>query len=273
MANILSKQPPVIAPWPPAGTGLVKKTVNAGEDLAAFCKRVGITVREFMDTNFKIDLGDSNWQFYFNFYMSKNGIAKAWTPKGNCIFLGGETFYVKPAKTDLKAPRDRGEVVQWFLQDMMPQRTIGPGNVTNLGFMAVRGGKVLDRLSGKAPDPNGICGSVAEFMVDQYQNFGGKTPFTLGYILWMQAKFFTHVANVLVPRLTVLEYTRDLVSGAVIGEAPEGGVFVPFGEVENWTVLDLYFKKTTTVGQWWRDVSYLGWGTLTIDPSGEYINS
>src|SRR5688572_29080306 len=44
MANILSKQPPVIAPWPPTEAGLVKKTVEAGEDLGAFCKRVGTTI-------------------------------------------------------------------------------------------------------------------------------------------------------------------------------------------------------------------------------------
>lgn len=278
MSTILSKTPPVIAPWPPAQPNLVKQTVNAGEDLAAFCQRVGITVKDFMEVNFKIDLADSNWQFYFNFYMAKNNIAKAWTPNGNCKFIGGETFYVKPPKSEnpakekKKIPKDRGEVVQWFLQDMLPLRTIGPGNITNLGFMAVRGFKVLDRLGGKAADPNGICGSAAEFMVEQYQAFGNKTPFTLGFILWSQASVFTHVANVLMPREAVLEYTRDF-SGTVSAKAPEGGAVLPFVEVETWTVLDLYFKKTTTVGRWWRDVSYLGWGTMTIDASGVYINT
>ena len=271
MSNVLSKQPPQVAPWPPVGPRLKEKSVNPGEDLGAFCKRVGVSVTDFMQTNFSIDLRHPDWQFHFNWYMQTKGIGKAWTPNGNCKFIGGETFYVKSEKPPSNAPRDRGEVVQWFLKEIKPARTIGPGNVTNFGFMWSRGRKVFERLRGGGPDPNGICGAVAEYVTDKYQDFGNNTPFSMGYILWQQAGFFTHVANVLVPQLTVLAYTRDLANN-VSGEAPAGGQVLPFHAVQQWTVLDLYFMKVTTVGQWWRDVSYLGWGTIILDPSGEYIN-
>jgi hypothetical protein len=95
MGNVLSKQPPNVAPWPPVGPGLEGKSVNPGEDLGAFCKRVGVSVSDFMQTNFAIDLRHPDWQFHFNWYMQTKGIGKAWTPNGNCKFIGGETFYVK----------------------------------------------------------------------------------------------------------------------------------------------------------------------------------
>ena len=278
MAYVLGKQPPKVAPWPPTGPGLEKKTVNPGEDLGAFCTRVGVTVSEFMKTNFEIELKDPNWQFYFNWYMNKNGIGKAWTAKGNCKFIGGETFYVKNQNKPVKDkpvstyPKDRGEIVQWFMQDILPQRTIGPGNITNGKFMLQRGGKVLDRLSGGGADPNGICGAAAEFVWEKYTDFGGRPPYTLGYILWQQAGLFTHVANVLSPDLTVLSYTRDFIGDGVNAKAPDGGRARPFSEVQHWTVLDLYFKKVSTVSSWWQSVSYLGWGELVIDPTGQYIN-
>ena len=271
MVNVLSKQPPIAAPWPPSGPGLEKKIVNPGETLGDFCKRAGVTVSDFMQTNFAIDLRHPDWQFHFNWYMKKKGIAKAWTPNGNCKFIGGETFYVKKKKSPSTAPTDRGGAVQWFLQEVLPARTIGPGNITNGSFMKSRLGKVIDRFRGGDPDPNGICGAAADYVVEKYQDFGNQTPFTMGYILWRQGPMFTHVANFLAPQLTVLSYTRDF-AGNVAGAAPEAGYVLPYSSVQHWTVLDLYFMKASTVENWWRAVSYLGWGTLTLDPSGQFIN-
>ena len=162
-----------------------------------------------------------------------------------------------------RAPQDRGELVQWFIQEILPERTIGVGTV-----LVGRGNKVLDRLLGGGSDPNGICGAVADYVMEQYQNFGGGVA--LGYILWRKGHVFTHVANVHMPVSSVLVYEGSDHSSVSI---PETTIQLPFEQVAQWTVLDLYFKKVATVENWWRDVSYMGWGQLVLDPDGVYINS
>jgi hypothetical protein len=49
-------------------------------------------------------------------------------------------------------------------------------------------------------------------------------------------------------------------------------VISTWAAVSHFTVLDLYYKKVSSVERWWRDVSYAGWGTLTIDNNGQFIN-
>ena len=124
-------------------------------------------------------------------------------------------------------------------------------------------------MTGGGADPNGICGAVADFVYEQYQNFGGGGV-SLGYILWSQPPFFTHVANVMMPVSNVLAFEGADHTQVSIPGAPRA---MSFREIAHCTVLDLYFKKVTTVELWWQEVSYLGWGTLTLDPNGEYINS
>lgn len=160
-------------------------------------------------------------------------------------------------------PRSVGDIVQWFVQDILPQRT-GPGVP-----LFDRGGKVINHLSGEPADPNGICGSAANYVSEQYRGFGNDAVLTVGYILWKQYPFFTHVANVIMPTPGVYMYRHVDDEGILMA----GTSKMPFAHVRYWTVIDLYFKKVSTVEQWWRNVSYLGWGNLYLDKDGEFINT
>jgi hypothetical protein len=161
-------------------------------------------------------------------------------------------------------PGTVGEIVQWFVQDILPLRTTGSGDPS----LIHRAGRVIGHLSGEPSDPNGICGSAANFVYEQYMGLGGK-GLTVGYILWKQEPFFTHVANVIMPIAGVMIYDGAEHEGVL----ELGTVKLPFSMVQHWTVMDLYFKRVSTVEQWWSKVSYLGWGRLTLDPDGVFINT
>ena len=78
-------------------------------------------------------------------------------------------------------PRNASDIVQWFVQDILPLATTGPGD----GSLIHRGGKVIDHVRGKPADPNGICGSAATFVYQHYMGLGGK-GLSVGFILWKQ---------------------------------------------------------------------------------------
>jgi hypothetical protein len=169
----------------------------------------------------------------------------------------------KPKWPEETPPRSVGDIVQWFVQDILPMRE-GSGIP-----LFDRGGKVLNHLRGEPADPNGICGSAANFVYQEYMSFGRKSTLNIGYILWKQDPFFTHVANVIMPVPGVYMYKRLGDDGIL--EAGTSPMQYPL--VKSWTVLDLYFKKVSTVGQWWQSVSYLGWGNLYLDRDGVFINT
>jgi hypothetical protein len=263
MTQVLAKAPKVVAPWPPPG--LEPKDVLPGEDFGAFCKRNKVSFKDLMLKNFQINIDtDKDWEFVCNWYLWHKVGCRSLTPKGNCKFVGGEKLYVpRKAAPRPEPPRKVPDIVEWFMSEIMPKRTIGPGDVS-----LERGGRVIDHVTGGPPDPNGVCGSAANYVMEQYQEFG-HTGTTLGYILWQQASVFTHVANVIMPVSSVLIYEGSDHTAVAV---PETTTPLPFSAVAQWTVLDLYFKKIGTVESWWNYVSYVGWGRITLDPDGIYIN-
>jgi hypothetical protein len=272
MVAVLAKAPATVAPWPPQGRDLEPREVLPGEDFGAFCARNKVAFKDLMLKNFQIDIkADKNWEMVCNWYLYNKVGCRSLTPRGNCKFVGGEILYVPVTKwvPMPKVMRNGADIVQWFMSEVLPKRTIGPGSVTNGYFMLKRGGKVLDRLMGKEPDPNGICGSAAEYVIDRYEDLG-RQSLTVGYILWLQEPFFTHVANVIMPVPIVFGFQRDERIPLLIG-APRKPP--SWKEASQWTVLDLYYMKVGTVEQWWKHAAYMGTGKIILDPDGQYINS
>ena len=166
-----------------------------------------------------------------------------------------------PPKYVPKAAMNTSEVIEWFKTEIIPQRTASAGRSVENVFRDLKS------------SPNGICGAAAGFVWDvQPSSLDG---IQIGYVLWVKIPFVsTHIANIILPKaFRIREFERGPSNNVVDVTPPKhAGHNFDWPTVSKYTVLDLYFKKVQTLDQWWREVSYAGFGTLTLDPNGMYIN-
>src|SRR6266404_9476878 len=83
----------------------------------------------------------------------------------------------------------------WFNSSVVPQRTAYSGLSPNRLWKTP-----ISLVMGNAPDPNGLCGSAASFVGDQFfDRFDGYVTsdgYQIGMVLWV-GSVFNHMANIM----------------------------------------------------------------------------
>ncbi len=258
--------------WPPATPDKRPVTARRTDSFETLCAREKIAFSAFIRFNFGIDVGDPalrhKWPKVLNFYLRTLLKCSLMTAGGNYRFSGGEVLYV-PVAAEALPPVDKPrpklmnkqDVIDWFKTEMIPRRTDPAGTNLNRFLYAA-----------DQSNPNGLCGAAANFVFDESPAM--LAGIQIGFILWQQGPVFTHIGNVILPAGFRVRRFKKSWTGEVLDETPErfgtGGLGWP--SIGQLTVLDLYFKKVQTVEQWWRAVSYMGSGTLTLDNNGQFLN-
>ncbi len=255
-------------PWPPATPAKRAVQVGPTDSFTSLCVRENCSFKELIQFNFGLDIEDPalkrKWPKIINYYLRTKLRCTRLTPGGNYRFSGSETLYLPQAPTKRKAQNHPiltvKEVIQWFEEEMIPKRTDPAG--TNLNRL-----KYIFQYS----DPNGLCGAAATFVKENEP--ARMEGFQIGFVLWRSAGMFTHIGNVLLPKdFKVAVFSKN--SAFVKDETPERykPVNATWAAIRHFPVLDLYFKKVSSVERWWSAVSYAGWGTLTLDSNGQFIH-
>ena len=289
----LVKTPKSIAPWPPETKDKRAVTVTAKDSLGDLATKNGMSLRDLLLLNFRVDMEtERDWAFHVNWYLREKLRCTRLTAGGNYMFSGGETIYVAQApsaRTPKATLHDLTTVIgvkRWFLEDVVPLRTVGKGH---LGHNVARYADVLFGADADA-GPNGLCGEAA-FLVQQLfleartgDPYSDQHPvvegFVLGQVLWNgfnrddPTSTPNHTAAILCPNFGAKIFTKNLTNTETVDITPPkaGGRTHPYASLVALPVLDLYRMELSTLDKWWRDCSWFGWGRLTID-STRYRNT
>lgn len=156
------------------------------------------------------------------------------------------------------APKQKpnvAEVKTWFKSEVIPKRTTSAGFSVN---RIVKGPRAM--VFGNQSDPNGLCGDVTSYVADAYfdKYFSYQTTdgFEMLMLLW-EGTLLNHIANVLIPVKSTQEQIykiRGTESLQLIGQEVAGVKTFNKNDLFGLVVLDLYYKKITTVEDWWKDL-------------------
>lgn len=157
------------------------------------------------------------------------------------------------------------DVDNWFDEKILPARTASPGFSGN---RIITGPRAI--AFGNQPDPNGVCGDAAYYVADKYvgnRDFAVYTTdgYTLGRIVW-EGLVLNHTANVMLKKGATYKQVYEMKAGGTLvllnrAKNQEG---LKKDELFALHVYDLYYKKRTTVGPWWKDLDSSYGGKLTI---------
>jgi hypothetical protein len=163
------------------------------------------------------------------------------------------------------------EVDKWFETSVIPKRT------TSAGFSINRIIKTPRGLLGNTSDPNGLCGDASLYVYEAFDKAFPKTfrdtsdGYQLGGILW-EGAILNHMANVMLPKSVGKLYVYEVKGKAPMPIVPalEGRASYVMKkgtmsgkELAGLHVYDLYYKKRTTVEDWWQELDEMG-GRLTV---------
>lgn len=161
---------------------------------------------------------------------------------------------------DASAPTSL-RVQQWFIEEVIPQRTAAAGFSGNRLWKGP-----MSYWRGNNEDPNGLCGDAAAYVIEaffrKFSGFETADGKIVAMVLW-NGHFTNHIANVLLPskRKNREDYTYDQKTRTVKGSlSPQQYVS---SEILRLPMLDLYYKKTMPLGEWWDARDSMG-GKLTI---------
>lgn len=225
----------------------------------------GMTALDLCVYNFRTSVpAEINW------YLRNKAGCTATTPdRRNYKFAGGEKIHVPGAVAAVPAKLPTSaEVEAWFVREMVPQRTTNAGFSPNRIFKSPQ---ALLRGNNKA-DPNGLCGDTTKFVLERIVATWGDIRTSDGFwaeeIVWVLGSTLTpftninHVALVLWPqkRIAAAEFTWDSRVQYPIQHAHGQDAAAP--EIINYRVLDLYYKRASSLGDWWRAMSSDRSGTL-----------
>lgn len=157
------------------------------------------------------------------------------------------------------------EVDKWFDEKILPARTARAGFSEG---RIIKGPRAL--FTGNRSDPNGVCGDAALYVSDEYianPAFAPSTSdgYTLGRIVW-EGLVLNHTANVMLKNGATHKQVYEMKAGTTLvhlnGSKEKKGL--QKAELFGLHVYDLYYKKRTTVGAWWKDLDGGYGGKLTI---------
>jgi hypothetical protein len=175
------------------------------------------------------------------------------------------------------------EADSWFDKKALPART------TSSGFSWNRVYKSPHRLvAGNQTDPNGLCGDASSYVIEAFDKaFPKANPtsdgFMLGLVLW-EGMASNHIANVMLPQDAAHKQSFQSKGGVVILTDPASGKlgervsgssprsrtrYLGAKELLGLHVYDLYYKKRTTIADWWDEIDSKG-GTITVGMEHEF---
>jgi hypothetical protein len=173
------------------------------------------------------------------------------------------------------------DIDAWFDKKVLPQRTAWSGLSPNRVY------KTPHRLfAGNESDPNGPCGDTTLFVFDSYDATFKTAVWTsdgyqLGAILW-NGLVLNHIANVMLPKAAARLRTFVMAGAMPVPRAAAGlqqrASFVPKAksasdldgkQLLTLRVYDLYYKKRTTVGAWWKDLDEMK-GEVTVGLQADF---
>jgi hypothetical protein len=154
---------------------------------------------------------------------------------------------------------------QWFDTEVIPKRTAWSGGSPNRIWKSPR-----DWVTGNQSDPNGLCGDTSSYVDDQMWNdFQTKVTddgYELVVILW-DGKVLNHIANVMAVKGKTAVQEYKMTNGVLT--LVSGTQQYTQADLFGLHVYDLYYKKRTTVGAWWKDQDGDYGGTLKLAPISE----
>lgn len=158
--------------------------------------------------------------------------------------------------------RSLADTKTWFEQTIIPQRTASAGFSFNRLWKSPRA-----LFKGNIEDPDGLCGDAAAYVYERFFNdFGDYITtdgFQIGMILW-NGRISNHIANVmLVKKKTAPETYKWDSKRRVAVSAASGGQYTS-SQLLKLYVYDLYYKQTSTVQLWWKDLDSSMGGTVKI---------
>lgn len=159
-----------------------------------------------------------------------------------------------------KTPTSLENTKKWFSNDIIPQRT------TSAGFSGNRLWKSPRAIfSGNIEDPNGLCGDAAAFVVDEffneYNDYITSDGYQIGLVLW-QGSFSNHIANLMLLKNKTgpetYKWDAEKKSAVLIknprycspGKNQPSSSYTS-SDILGLYVYDLYYKKITSVKDWW----------------------
>lgn len=154
------------------------------------------------------------------------------------------------------------EADKWFTDKVVPLRTASAGFSINRVWKGP-----LSFVKGNDEDPNGICGDAALFVFEEfYRQFGDYTTtdgYRIAMVLW-QGAISNHIANVMLPaaKAGAQKFSWDTRSRALT--CLSGVCRYNSHDLFALHVYDLYFKKSSSLEQWWRDRDSSMDGTLKL---------
>ncbi len=153
----------------------------------------------------------------------------------------------------MKRP-DPADVDKWFTA-LTKQRTASAGFSLNRIIVSPRA-----VLGGNRGDPNGVCGDCVLYVGEEYAGKFGNQPTSNGFKLWRvvwDGTVLNHTATIMVP---------EELKGATGIKWDDGTVRVAYPvakndrprieakDIKQWTVYDLYYKKSCSLYKWWDDL-------------------
>ena len=173
------------------------------------------------------------------------------------------------------------DIDAWFDRTILPQRTAWSGVSPNRLY------KTPHRIvAGNQSDPNGLCADTTLFVFDSFDATFKTTVWTsdgfqLGAILW-NGFMLNHMANVMLPRAAARLQTFVMVGNTPMSRTTyslqQRASFVAKAksaadlegrQLLNLHVYDLYYKKRTTVADWWEDLDSKK-GELTVGLQADF---
>jgi hypothetical protein len=148
------------------------------------------------------------------------------------------------------------EADTWFEREILPERTAWPGGFSAYRYVWAGPRGIVKRAN--TPDPNGLCGDavlwVKSRFLSYFDTFRTKDGYRLGLIQW-DGSVLNHAACVMMKadKYQFQSYKMEW-------QFPDRKLSLVKG-VEEYTqdelfalrVYDLYFKKMTTVKDWWSN--------------------
>jgi hypothetical protein len=162
----------------------------------------------------------------------------------------------------LKIP-SLADVDDWFDNQIIKTRTAAAGFSLN---RIINGPRAL--ISGNRSDANGLCGDAASYVVDRFIDDLSvqKTSdgYMIGCILWKGA-ILNHIANVMLASGKAAKQTYEAVGDHLNLKQPvKGDPQYSMNELRGLHVYDLYYKKRSTVGAWWKERDDGLGGAITV---------
>jgi hypothetical protein len=158
------------------------------------------------------------------------------------------------------------ETKEWFKNTIIPKR------IASAGFSPNRIWKSpLAIMKGNTEDPNGLCGDAAAYVIDEfdkeYDTDSTTDGYLIGVILW-KGSISNHIANVMLMKGKVGPeiYKWDKTSRSARSAILTAASYTSFDLLRLY-VYDLYYKKATTVEDWWKDLDSDMGGTIKIGRS------